>query len=83
MEVPFYYSFKEFKENYKFNFDRWKSIFTNGSENDFLDEVEEVYKFYCLDPNNIEVEEHMILIKNIYPKGYKCKFTCSYIENEN
>lgn len=50
MEVPFYYSFKEFKENYETDLKKWLEVYTEGDETDFLNKVNSVYsKYYDYD----------------------------------
>lgn len=44
MEVPFYYSFKEFKENYENDLKKWLEVYTEGEEQDFLDILFNKYK---------------------------------------
>lgn len=46
MEVPFYYSFTEFKENYNDDFKRWKEVYTEGGEEDFLCAIMDIYGGY-------------------------------------
>lgn len=54
MEVPFYHYYREFEESYPSELEKWQSRYTNGSEMDFLDEVESAYRGYILDPFSIE-----------------------------
>lgn len=50
MEVPFYYSFKEFKENYETDLKKWLEVYTEGEEWDFLNNVDNIYsKYYDYD----------------------------------
>lgn len=46
MEIPFYYSFKEFKENYETDLKKWLEVYTEGDETDFLNKVNSVYSKY-------------------------------------
>ncbi|MDY3363036.1 hypothetical protein PG623_03380 [Riemerella anatipestifer] len=44
MEIPFYTSFKEFKDNYETDLEKWLSIYPDGNEDEFLKEVKELYE---------------------------------------
>ncbi len=46
MNIPFYISFTEFQKNYQSDFDKWKLIFTEGREVDFLWELKAIYNNY-------------------------------------
>ncbi|QYQ97840.1 hypothetical protein [Riemerella anatipestifer] len=43
MEIPFYTSFKEFKDNYETDLEKWLSIYPDGDEMDYLKLVEDYY----------------------------------------
>ncbi|MDY3317320.1 hypothetical protein PG630_08385 [Riemerella anatipestifer] len=47
MKIPFYTSFKEFKDNYKADLKKWLSIYPDGSEKDYLDYVYNTYFDYA------------------------------------
>lgn len=47
MEIPFYYSFKEFKENYETDLKKWLEVYTEGEEWDYLTEIGADYSFFC------------------------------------
>ncbi|MDY3544039.1 hypothetical protein PG295_08105 [Riemerella anatipestifer] len=47
MEIPFYTSFKEFKDNYETDLEKWLSIYPDGSEKDYLDYVYNTYFDYA------------------------------------
>lgn len=49
MEVPFYYSFKEFKENYETDLKKWLEVYTEGYEKYFLECLKNVYSRYFVD----------------------------------
>ena len=44
MEIPFYYSFKEFENNYKPDFKNWLKIYDEATEEDFLFELKNLYE---------------------------------------
>ncbi|MCO7318876.1 hypothetical protein OKE80_05850 [Riemerella anatipestifer] len=44
MKIPFYTSFKEFKDNYETDLEKWLSIYPDGNEDEFLKEVKELYE---------------------------------------
>lgn len=44
MEIPFYTSFKEFKDNYKTDLEKWLSIYPDGNEDEFLKDVKDLYE---------------------------------------
>ena len=44
MEIPFYYSFKEFETNYYFDFQNWIKEFPDATEKDFLFALKELYE---------------------------------------
>ncbi len=44
--IVFYYSYKEFKENYNDNFYKWLELYPDGTENDFKCEYLELYKHF-------------------------------------
>lgn len=46
MEVPFYYSFKEFKENYETDLKKWLEVYTEGNEADFFREIGFYYYYF-------------------------------------
>lgn len=55
MEIPFYYSFKEFKENYETDLKKWLEVYTEGEEKYYLDEIDKIYK-YSINSEYIEVK---------------------------
>lgn len=46
MEIPFYYSFNEFKNNYNYDLEKWLNTYPDGDEKDFLDCLYNLYKPY-------------------------------------
>ncbi|MCO4304678.1 hypothetical protein [Riemerella anatipestifer] len=44
MEIPFYTSFKEFKDNYETDLEKWLSIYPDGNEDEFLKDVKDLYE---------------------------------------
>ncbi|MDY3505100.1 hypothetical protein [Riemerella anatipestifer] len=46
MKIPFYTSFKEFKDNYKADLKKWLSIYPDGDEMDYLTHIEGFYNEY-------------------------------------
>ncbi|MCO7316865.1 hypothetical protein PG592_06065 [Riemerella anatipestifer] len=44
MEIPFYTSFKEFKDNYETDLEKWLSIYPDGNEDEFLEEAKDLYQ---------------------------------------
>jgi hypothetical protein len=46
MEIPFYYSFKEFEENYKNDLENWLKKLPNAIENDFKNESIKKYNLF-------------------------------------
>lgn len=59
MEIPFYYSFKEFEKNYNDDLKNWFANYPDASENDFLSEVQELYNPFV----RWNVKYHFIEIK--------------------
>lgn len=43
MEVPIYYTFKGFKENYLSDLEKWLNIYIDGEEKDFLERACHIY----------------------------------------
>lgn len=56
MEIPFYYSFSEFQENYKIDFEKWKSVFPDANENIFFKKLLPKYE-KLIDKDLKEVKE--------------------------
>lgn len=44
MDIPFYYSFKEFETNYNSDLQNWIKDFPDATEKDFLGELKELYE---------------------------------------
>ncbi|ADQ81344.1 hypothetical protein [Riemerella anatipestifer] len=65
MEIPFYTSFKEFKDNYKTDLEKWLSIYPDGNEDEFLKEVKELYEpFLRWNGNEFEeLDNHTMVCK--------------------
>lgn len=43
MELPIYYTFSEFKQNYNKIFQNWKKVYSEGNEEDFIKQYKEKY----------------------------------------
>ncbi|MFX1645085.1 hypothetical protein MPN29_01040 [Riemerella anatipestifer] len=65
MEIPFYTSFKEFKDNYETDLEKWLSIYPDGNEDEFLKEVKELYEpFLRWNGNEFEeLDNHTMVCK--------------------
>ncbi|MSN85649.1 hypothetical protein [Riemerella anatipestifer] len=74
MEIPFYTSFKEFKDNYKTDLEKWLSIYPDGDEMDYLGCVYERYSDYAvtgIDEPYYKDETFWVEVKpNKVPKYY-------------
>ena len=46
MEIPFYYSFKNFEKNYRNDLDKWLKNYPDATEKDFLSELKIKYEPY-------------------------------------
>ncbi|QZO84367.1 hypothetical protein [Riemerella anatipestifer] len=69
MEIPFYTSFKEFKDNYETDLEKWLSIYPDGDEMDYLGYVYERYSDYAvIEINGKEVDEPYYKEKKIFVK---------------
>nr|MBS9774760.1 hypothetical protein [Tenacibaculum sp.] len=56
MELKFYYSFKEFKNDFEDNFNKWQENYPNGNLRDFKEEYLKEYEyFYKTDESSNEV----------------------------
>lgn len=53
MEIPFYYSFKDFTDNYETDLQNWLKDYPDGTETDFFIEARELYN-QCVWHNEIE-----------------------------
>lgn len=83
MELPFYYSFAEFQENYSSDFDRWRGIYIEGSELDFVNELISLYGIFVDEDGNYK---HGISLFIIDDRDYILDNECSiddYAENIN
>ncbi|MEE3725155.1 hypothetical protein V2H21_07225 [Riemerella anatipestifer] len=74
MKIPFYTSFKEFKDNYETDLEKWLSIYTDGDEMDYLGYVYERYSDYAvtgIDEPYYKDETFWVEVKpNKVPKYY-------------
>ncbi|MBT0550050.1 hypothetical protein [Riemerella anatipestifer] len=74
MEIPFYTSFKEFKDNYETDLEKWLSIYPDGDEMDYLGCVYERYSDYAvtgIDEPYYKDETFWVEVKpNKVPKYY-------------
>lgn len=43
MEIPTYYSYSEFVQNYESDFQKWNEVFPDASEDDYKDEIKFIY----------------------------------------
>lgn len=44
MDIPFYTSFKDFKDNYETDLEKWLNIYPDGNEDEFLKDVKGLYE---------------------------------------
>lgn len=66
MEIPFYTSFKEFKDNYETDLEKWLSIYPDGDEMDYLGYVYERYSDYAVtDISGITIDERCYKDKEV------------------
>ncbi|MBT0572062.1 hypothetical protein OKE68_09150 [Riemerella anatipestifer] len=66
MEIPFYTSFKEFKDNYETDLEKWLSIYPDGDEMDYLGCVYERYSDYAVtDISGITIDERCYKDKEV------------------
>ncbi|MFX1613069.1 hypothetical protein JZ948_09235 [Riemerella anatipestifer] len=67
MEIPFYTSFKEFKDNYRADLEKWLSIYPDGDEMDYLGCVYERYSDYAVtDISGITIDEPYYKDKTVW-----------------
>ncbi|MDR7832300.1 hypothetical protein RIU52_09510 [Riemerella anatipestifer] len=67
MKIPFYTSFKEFKDNYKADLKKWLSIYPDGDEMDYLGYVYERYSDYAVtDISGITIDEPYYKDKTVW-----------------
>ncbi|AIH01283.1 hypothetical protein [Riemerella anatipestifer] len=67
MEIPFYTSFKEFKDNYETDLEKWLSIYPDGDEMDYLGYVYERYSDYAVtDISGITIDEPYYKDKTVW-----------------
>lgn len=43
MEIPFYTSFKEFKEHYKTDLEKWLNLYPDDNEEEYLNDTKSLY----------------------------------------
>lgn len=43
MDIPFYISFKDFKDNYQTDLEKWLNIYPDGNEDEFLKDAKDLY----------------------------------------
>ena len=78
MEIPFYYSFKEFETNYKTDLENFLKVYPDADEKDFLYQLVELYGDFIEDGrynDNIEIEYFI----DEYPEYYNSPFR-RYVE---
>ncbi len=59
--IPFYYSFKEFKDNYQTDLENWLSVYEDADENAFIEILKHKYSFH---KDNYE----LYYIGDVYPE---------------
>lgn len=72
MEIPFYYSFKEFLDNYETDYIEWQKLFSDGSKDDYNRELLAVYtKFVNEDGTDVYEEISSFWIPDEYPEYHQ------------
>lgn len=61
MEIPIYYNFVDFKNDYQDNFKKWNEFFPDARECDFTDELIKTYQVALKNVTFIEVQEMEIV----------------------
>lgn len=70
MKIPFYYSFKEFENNYKTDFEEWVKNFPDADEIDFLYELQTLYENFVRLDGRYFYSEPCIGISHIGESDY-------------
>jgi len=81
MDLPIYYTFSEFKENYPTDFNKWKSLYKEGSELDFVKELISLYEIFVDEKGNYK---DRISLYSINPYDHRLNIEMSiedYAEN--
>ena len=72
MEVPFYYSFKEFEENYKTDLENWLKNYLDADEIDYKKELLSTYGLFLDVSGNKFIEDiNSNWIPDEYPEYYE------------
>ncbi|MDV3472082.1 hypothetical protein CMU02_11890 [Elizabethkingia anophelis] len=70
MEIPFYYTFKEFEENYNNDLKKWFDSFPDAGETDYLNELRNEYQLFFYQ-NNSDFIINSNWIPDEYPEHYE------------
>lgn len=70
MELPFYYSFKDFQENYTLDLRNWIDTYPDADEIDYLNELRSKYQLF-FHQNNSDFIIDSNWIPNEYPEHYE------------
>lgn len=88
MKIPFYYSFKEFENNYNNDFKKWLSDYPDAIEKDYLFELKEQYEVFVRWSGNYRFDE-IITVSYIgeteYPETAEISNMedyCNYVEQK-
>lgn len=72
MEIPFYYSYKDFLENYESDYIEWQKLFADGSKDDFNRELLSIYTLFVNeDGTDIYEEISSFWIPEDYPEYHQ------------
>ncbi|MDC8098436.1 hypothetical protein [Chryseobacterium rhizosphaerae] len=58
VNLPVYYTFSEFQQNYNEVFQNWKKVYAEGEEKDFIEQYREKYSSYV---RYDEEEDHSLV----------------------
>ncbi|MEY8761734.1 hypothetical protein [Chryseobacterium tongliaoense] len=74
MEIPLYYNFKEFDENYNKNLKIWLNNYPDADEIDYLNELRSQYILFFYQ-NNFDFIINSNWIRDEYPENYELSIT--------
>ncbi len=71
MEIPFYYSFAEFQENYNNDLKNWLEVFKDADETNFLNELKVLYRNFVVLGNFDHSIEFQYMGESGYPEYFE------------
>lgn len=72
MKIPFYYSYKDFLDNYESDYIEWQKLFSDGSKDDYNNELLSVYTLFVNeDGTDVYEEISSFWIPEDYPEYHQ------------